>query len=246
MYHGREGRPNLVIKHEEGRYSAYCHSCHEGGIKDKEHVRFTGKPAPKESCSLRLPDDKVALHALTQQHQDAVLAVLASKNMDNVYMPALWYSDSRKRILVHTAEGWLGRDVTGNSPQKWLTYNRQLFLAHRPTVQTLAVVVEDAFSFFKVKWAMRDAPNVGVYCALGTVLCGTLLLELTKYSGSLMFFDGDSAGWRGASESAARVRTFGAHSTVGCAPVGLDPKDMTIQAIREHVWSGTNRTKTVT
>jgi hypothetical protein len=212
----------------------------------KEHVRLTGARAPSCSSDLTLPQDNTKLADLSPCLRDAVLRHIAGKNMDCVYLPELWFSDSRKRLLIQTEQGWMGRDVTGASPQKWITYNRQTFLQQHSKVQTLAIVVEDTFSYYKVRWAMRNCPNVGVFCALGTTLSNGLLLELLKYESTLMFLDGDKAGWRGANEGAQRIRAFGKKTRVACAPLDKDPKDMTIQEIGEHVWNGTNVTQGMT
>lgn len=246
IYHKREGRPNLVIKNLVDKYTAYCHACREGAVKQKEHVRLTGVPAPKDSSSLSVPTDLVAFQNLTELHKQRLLELLASKGMDFMYLPELWYSDSRKRLLIRTDQGWMGRDVTGNSLQKWITYNNQKFLAKPASIRNVAVIVEDTFSFYKVCWAMRHCPNVGVYCALGTELNRELLLRLIQYEQVLFFFDGDKAGWSGSTDAAQRVRAFGVPSRSHCATLACDPKDMQINDIKEHIWSGTKGTQSMT
>ena len=159
-----------------------------------------------------------------------VLRFLASKNMDGMYLPDLWYSPSRKRLLLDTGYGWMGRDVTERSPQKWLTYNRQKLLGQVPRLpeRIPAVIVEDAFSWYKVQWAIQKLAEarVSVLCALGTGIHDALTLELSNASAALFFFDGDAAGYKGAKDGVRRMRAFGVPSKAVHPPVGLDPKDM--------------------
>lgn len=233
-HHLRENRPNLVVGHDEDRYWAYCQSCKEGGVVKKDHVLITGQRAPAESTRLDLPRDRVHLLKCDSFTQQALAQLLASKSMDCMYMPELWFSEQRKRLLVNTGQGWLGRDTTGKSQQKWLSYDGALYLHCVRGSESPAVVVEDPFSFFKIVWATRHTA-LSVYCALGTDVRPSLLLELTKHTGVTFYYDGDSAGYRGAAKGAARVRAMGTPAVANCAPDGFDPKDQTIAEIRRHL-----------
>jgi hypothetical protein len=234
VYHLREGRPNLVIGNAAGKWWAYCQSCKAGGVVEKDHVRITGVKAPECSTHLDLPRDSVELLDLDEFSQHAVMRLLALKNMDQMYLPPIHFSEQRKRMLINTGQGWLGRDTTGASPQKWLTYDGTLYLAH--VAGDLAVVVEDPFSFFKVKWALRENPEWSVYCALGTVVRPVLTLQLLQHPRVVMFFDGDPPGEVGAKRESKKLRGLGSNCVGRCAPTGFDPKDLSISDIRSFLY----------
>ncbi len=232
--HLRERRPNLVVKNLPDRYTAYCMACKQGAVHMKEYVRVTGVAPPVLSQSLTLPSDMVLVANAEQAVQDGVLGFLAHKNMDMVYFDCpVMFSRQRMRLMLNMT-GWLGRDTTERSPQKWLTFDGQTFLHSAESKHPLAVVVEDPFSFFKVRWAMRGLP-VSVYSSLGTVVRDNLMLRLLEHDGVLFFYDGDQAGYDGANVESRRLRTFGIESQPRVAPWGMDPKDMTIEAIQLHI-----------
>jgi hypothetical protein len=225
--HGSESRSNLVIGNTNDRWYCYCHACHEGGVVLKEHVVLD--VAPPKSADVTLPDDLIDMPI-------EALRFLHSKNMDMTYFDGVpvKYSPSRKRIIIGTPAKAMGRDITGKSPMKWITYNRQTYLGN---VQPNTVFVEDTFSYYKVKWALSDT-TMGVVCTLGTSISQPLLLEILKRSKRVVFFyDGDAAGLRGARAEAQRVRQLGieAAGNLFNAPTGLDPKDMAVLAIRNHL-----------
>jgi hypothetical protein len=233
--HLRERRPNLVVRNLSDRYTAYCMACKQGAVLMKEHVRVTGIAPPALSHDLTLPADMVSVLSAEKAVQDGVLGFLAVKHMDMQYLADAFphFSRQRMRLLLTWPGGWLGRDTTERSPQKWLTFNNQKHLAglkHHPT----AVVMEDPFSFFKVRWALRGLPYT-VYSSLGTTVHDELMLLLLTHDTVVFFYDGDSAGWCGADTESKRLRTFGVPSLSMCAPTGKDPKDMTIEAILQHV-----------
>jgi hypothetical protein len=233
-HHGRERRPNLTVGNAGDRYWAYCNACKQGGVVQKEHVIITGRQAPRESCDLTLPFDMRRILECDEPVRNGVLAVLANKNMDAQYLPELWFSKSRCRILFCHDGQWLGRDTTEASPQKWLTYNGSDHLA--PThgkMGRVAIVVEDPFSFYKVDWAV--GVEYDVFTSLGTKISDALMVKLLQYDKVFMFYDGDEAGYKGANVGAKRLRSCGVEASESCAPQGLDPKDMTIHAIREYL-----------
>jgi DNA primase (bacterial type) len=256
VYHRREGRPNLVIGNESGKWWAYCQSCKQGGVVEKDHVKITGGNAPASSTHLDLPRDSLPILDLDEFCRDAVLRMLASKNMDQMYLPPIHFSEQRKRMLIDTGQGWLGRDTTGRSPQKWLTYDGSLYLgnhlqdtqpplsmvdmgdagttAQQPAKRT-AVVVEDPFSYYKVLWALRETPWVSVFCALGTVIRPVLRMRLLSAGRVVCFFDGDPAGETGARREAKAMRGLGACAIARPAPDGFDPKDLSIEDIRSFI-----------
>lgn len=232
VYHLNEKRPNLVIGNAGDRYWAYCQACKEGGIERKEHVRLTGFSPEAKRSDLSLPRDLVRILNMDEHERYPLLAFLASKGMDTVMLPELWYSCTRKRILMVTESGWLGRDVSDHALEKWLTYNKAKYLSNQLKA-TKAVVVEDAFSYFKVRWATLD--TVAVYCALGTGIKDSLTMALLKHGEVIFMFDGDSAGWDGADKGSARLRGLGIRSYALCAPAGLDPKDLQAETIRNLI-----------
>lgn len=238
-YHRREGRPNLVVGNEAGKWWAYCQSCKAGGVVEKDHVRITGVSAPDSSTHLDLPRDMVPLLELDEFSRDAIAGLLVAKNMDPMYLPELFFSEQRKRMLIDTGQGWLGRDTTGASPQKWLTYDGTLYLGEHATEVAVAetcVIVEDPFSYYKAMWALRDADTVRVACALGTVVRPALVRALLAEPPTkcVLFFDGDDAGEVGAKREASKLRSLGLPAIARCAPTGYDPKDLTIEQIRRH------------
>jgi hypothetical protein len=234
VQHGRERRQNMTVGHEGDHYWAYCQACKASGRVDKEHVRITDMKAPAESHSLVLPDDMVKVLDADKAVQDAVGGFLASKNMDPQYLPELWFSRSRCRLLFMHGCEWLGRDTTGASMQKWLTFNQSNHL-HHTWGTGLAVVVEDPFSYFKVRWALRDKPVYAVYSSLGTRMSDELMLLLLKSDHVTFFYDDDAAGHKGAATESHRLRALGVQAVARCATLGRDPKDMTIEEIRQHI-----------
>ena len=233
LYHRREGRPNLVVGNEAGKWWAYCQSCKQGGVVTKDHVRITGGTAPESSTYLDLPRDMLPVLELDEFCRDSVLRVLALKSMDQMYLPPVFFSEQRKRMLIQTEQGWLGRDTTGHSPQKWLTYEGSLYLGPDLVGTQTAVVVEDPFSFYKVRWALRDSPEFAVFCALGTVVRPQLRLKLLGAASVVCFFDGDPPGVTGSKREASALRSLGVKAIARCAPDGYDPKDLTIDTLRQ-------------
>lgn len=233
--HLRETRPNLVVGHEAGKWWAYCQSCKCGAVVEKSHVMVTGATAPQGSTRLDLPSDRVLLRSMDEYAAGAIAGLLAEKNVDALYLPQLWFSEDRKRLLMDTGQGWLGRDTTGRSDQKWLTYDGTKYLG-AGSPDSVAVVVEDPFSYYKVKWALREQRGYTVYCALGTVARPVLALKLALHQLCIFFLDGDAPGYRGADAGVKRMRGLGTKALARCAPVGMDPKDMAAQAIREHLY----------
>ena len=229
----RTTRPNLVVSNAPDRWSAYCMSCKRGAAVFKEHVRYSPR-APKASTELALPKDMQHWRELPLWQRENIARFLLSKNMSALFLPELYYSKERERLLLSWAGAWLGRDLTGDSPQKWLTYNGARYLP--PALaegKPVALVTEDPFSMFKVAAA---CPEHAVYCALGTRLTDALALALSgQHSQTLFLFDGDKPGWEGALRSARRMRGLGQRAREACAPWGQDPKDMAVAAISLHV-----------
>lgn len=231
--HLRESRPNLVVGHESSHYWAYCQACKEKGKVTKDHVLVTGVKAPATSASLSLPRDLIRVGSADLFTRESIAHFLARKSMDMLYMPDLWYSAERKRLLIKTKQGWIGRDLTGNSPQKWLTYSAGcVYLANEITQHV--ILVEDAFSWIKTAYAISTIPSWSCVCLLGTELRPRLLNNLIRQSVSSvhLLLDGDKAGWAGAARAKRLLAPY-IKSSVGCSPEGLDPKDLQLAQLRE-------------
>ncbi|QDH84561.1 putative DNA primase/helicase [Achromobacter phage vB_AxyP_19-32_Axy21] len=189
---------------------------------------------PKESTRLDPPTDLIALASAPDHIRKAVTSYILRKNMSTTFMPEMWYSDSRKRLILHIDGVMLGRDLTDASNQKWLAYHGGgQWLGDARDYSTVAVVTEDPFSFLKVRWAM---PSVTAYAALGTRPRDGLVARLLRHQGGVVFFfDGDGPGWSGALAAAKRIRAFGRETVAYCAPWGKDPKDMQHAEIINHL-----------
>lgn len=89
---------------------------------------------------------------------------------------------------------------------------------------------------YKVQWALRGTGGIQVVCSLGTALRPELFLSLIqKARHVIMFYDGDTAGHKGAKLEAKRLNTAGILATSACAPDGFDPKDMRVLDIQQHI-----------
>lgn len=231
--HRLERRPNMVVGHDQGHFWAYCQACKEGGRQDKEHVRL-GVQEPVRSRELTVPQDLQKVQA-DPQLVAVVGGFLARKHMDFAYLPDLWYSKERMRLLLNTSAGWFGRDLTERSGAKWLSYTKAPYALLTSGEAPTAIITEDLFSAYKVRWAMRNS-HVDVYAGLGTRMHDKLLLRLAWHKESAFtLYDGDAAGDAGASTDVPRLRGVGLRSKRLRPPDGLDPKDMTIDQLRELI-----------
>lgn len=200
----------------------------------KSHVRLTLLP-PNESNLPTLPTDLVPLQECGTWILHRVGQFLVRKNMDYLYLPNdMMYSPSRERLMIPIPHGYSGRDLTERSNQKWMIYSPAKFVGTVSSNTT--VVVEDLFSMYKVQWALRGVEGVQVVCSLGTALRPELFLNLIQKTRQvIMFYDGDSAGFKGAKVEAKRLNTAGIPAVSACAPEGFDPKDMRVLDIQQHI-----------
>ena len=229
--HGRESRENLVIGNLQDRWYAYCHKCHEGAVVQKDHVMLTQNMGPVD-VEERLPDDIKPV--LASEFELPIAKFLASKNMDQLYLPALFYSEKRKRLMLKDVAGkWHGRDLTGRSPMKWMNYSNAKVVGAVP-MSYPAIVVEDLFSMHKVQYALKDT-GVRVVCALGTGCSASLVYILMPADTIVWMFDADAAGDTGAEDGIQRMRPFVNRQVRARPPEGLDPKDMDCQSIRDCI-----------
>lgn len=238
--HKHEPTEALIVSNKPDRWMAYCQRCKHGAVLMKEHAMLVTQ-APAASLSLALPSDMRSAEQLEQYELSFLAGFMASKGMDFTFLSAygwLW-SESRHRLMFNTKQGWLGRDTSGKSPQKWLSYTQAPYVEVRGGTSSLAVVTEDLFSAYKVASAVDD---VDVYCSLGTAIHAPLLAKLVNDPAVrrvTSFYDGDVAGHKGALSNAQKLRVFGVSdnrmAVEQCAPRGLDPKDMELRAIAAHL-----------
>lgn len=237
VHHRSERRPNMVVGHEQGYYWSYCQACKEGGRRDKDHVRLVAVE-PLRSRELSLPSDLIDVSS-DDSALRAVGAFLSRKHMDFSYLPPLQFSKERMRLLLRDYAGnYFGRDLTERSPQKWLHYKKVDFASPstpEAAPALLNVIVEDLFSAYKIHWAMRGA-GVHVYCSLGTRISDSLMLQLTRVAvPACIMYDGDAAGIAGADYELPRMRSFGLVVRRINTPLGCDPKDLTIDQLRQLI-----------
>ncbi|CAI3971364.1 DNA primase [Variovorax phage VAC_51] len=240
--HRSERTEALTVGNTPDRWWAFCQRCKKGAVEMKTHV-FTQQAAPRESKLLTRPTDARNIEALRAFERDELTRQLAEKGMDWMYLPGgilTQWSATRHRLLISTPSGTMGRDTSGKSDQKWLTYDRQHFLTPEDEFPRV-VLVEDTYSYYKVRYAARhfNIP-MSVMCTLGTALHASafrLLLEKSRRVWS--FYDGDPAGWKGEAQNHIRLAAVGLagkpYTATACAPTGMDPKDMKLNAIAAHL-----------
>ena len=235
MRHRRESRQNMVIGHDRDRWWCYCQKCKEGGVVLKEHVLLTA-PIEVQEQDLAVPTDLRPV--LRSEFEDTIGRFLASKGMMFPYLPKLWYSQQARRLCLQVQQGgWHGRDLTGRSNAKWLHYSKEHLVGD---VQRCTVLTEDIFSMYKVKFALRNTPEIGVASTLGAGCSTTAALALKNCTTLVWAYDGDSAGDAGYKSGSKRMRALVPRQLRARPPTGLDPKDMTCEDIRELLKGATN------
>lgn len=238
--HRHERRPNMKIGNERGRWWAWCHACKEGAVIDKDHVLLVPGKALPEPAELSVPPDLRPV--LGSEYEVTVGRFLASKGMDMLMLPKLWYSDQRKRLCLQDpwGSGWHGRDLTDRSAAKWLHYSKPHLAG---AVGHTVVVTEDLFSMFKMHYALHAAwendprmpVSVAVASTLGAGCSTTAALALKNCRRIVWAYDGDKAGDDGYASASKRMRVHVPKQHRARPPEGLDPKDMTVEAIRELI-----------
>lgn len=228
-YHGAERRPNLVVKNLQDRYTCWCHSCHSGGVVQKEHVRLTDAPEVVPSTK-----DVGFLRGIDTSRPDPnvpfkeIVTYLHSKNMTLEYLKQFnpQWSANQQRLVLSSPDQVLGRDITGRSKSKWFRYSGERSYVRgtaepfRPTV----ILVEDLFSAAKGQYFCP--PSVLMVAMTGTVLYDDLLVELLKVGRVYLMLDADKAGAEGMLKAKNTLKLFGKDVHDVSLPEGLDPKDM--------------------
>lgn len=225
--HRRERRPNMVIGNDADKWWCYCQACKEGGVLQKEHVLLNSVEIPEVVRTI--PSDMQPV--LRSEYETTICKFLATKGMDLVYLPKLWYSVQAKRILLQDDGHWHGRDLTNKSPAKWLHYSSK----NAGSVGTTTIITEDIFSMFKIEYALRDMPEYSVFSTLGAGVSSASALALKDARHLIWAYDGDKAGDSGFDQGSKRMRAFSKTQRRARPPEGLDPKDMDCQAIRDMV-----------
>jgi hypothetical protein len=230
--HLHEDRANMIIMNDKDRWWCYCQRCKEGGVVMKDHVILSSVTIDPR-ISRTTPTDIQPIAKL--DFEIPVLRFLIDKNMATLYLPELFVSESRRRLLLKDDSGlWHGRDLSGASPEKWLNYKAAHYVG-MPKDGCPTIVTEDLFSMYKTRFALRASPEFRVVCALGTG-CSVYLTDFLMSSGSLYwFYDGDSAGDDGAAYAMKKMRPFVAQQYRVRPPEGLDPKDMSCEQIRAAI-----------
>lgn len=230
--HGREGRANMTVWNERGRWRAYCQRCKDGGIVDKDHVLLAGPVYVQDDRFVEVPKDLRPV--LGSEFEDTIGRFLASKGMMFPYLPKLWISEYHKRLCLQDDAGtWHGRDITGRSNAKWLHYSKPAIVGgfDNPTV----VLVEDIFSLYKIRYALSKSAEFekfGVASTLGAGCSSRAALALKNCNRIVWAYDGDHAGDDGYKSGSKRMRAFGSKQYRARPPDGLDPKDMDCESIR--------------
>lgn len=233
VYHGAERRPNLVVRNLPDRWTCFCHSCHKGGVVMKEIVKIVNTPPePKDKkarndpglllpINLNIPNPNVP-------YADIAL-FLHSKDMALHYLQAVnpQWSGSDKRIVLHTPDQMVGRDLTGSSRSKWYSYtmqnsfNRARFEAFKDKI---VVLTEDYFSALKGQWF---APE-GFLCVslMGTALQADLTVALCDARFVVLCLDNDKGGTDAAPVIRKTLSLMGIPHTEVWPELGADPKNM--------------------
>lgn len=230
VHHGRERRPNMIIKNDKDRWWSYCQACKEGGVLLKQHVVLSGD-APEITKDLALPTDYTL--AQPSEYGDAVGIYLHSKNMAYPYLPPVFVSPTAKRMLLRDDAGlWHGRDLTNKSDRKWLNYQHAKFVG---LPSNITVITEDLFSMYKMRYALGVMPSISVCCTLGASVSSAAALALKDCKRLIYAYDADKAGDAGFVQGYKRMKVFGMNQERFRPPEGLDPKDMQCWDIRNLI-----------
>lgn len=228
-YHGAERRPNLVVRNEEHQWSAWCHSCGDGGSVKKEFVKVqevvpvkkvSGCAGFLRSIDFSKPDPNVPYSQISM--------FLHKKGMSLMYLMHLQpkWSEQDKRIVLTTQQQVLGRDITETSHSKWYKYSGEYFFVKAQNVPLdgkVVVITEDLFSACKGQFF---AGNSVVFVSVtGTRIDNVLITELIKAKCVILMLDGDAAGDSGCTAISKTLRLVGIPCSSVRLPDNHDPKD---------------------
>lgn len=244
VQHGAEGRKNLVVFNNTDSWSAYCHSCKEGGKVLKEYLEPVDTTAPVYRKYL---DTRSLVHpsALDKAKITNLVLMLHEKRMSLAVLAKHkpMYNTVDDRLVFRFKGVDLGRDCTGRSNAKWLHYHRDdpseyVYLQGKVLKDYEPVVlVEDLFSAIKV----NHYTGWSTLCCLGTRITDEIIRTLSSLvrpiDGSttgtervqrvaVAAFDGDSAGLAAERSLINRLGLRGLPFRTVRIPTGLDPKDL--------------------
>lgn len=224
IYHGAERRPNLVIRNMDDRYTAYCHSCHEGSVHMKAMVKHQHRVVAEDF------QDFYVWNPPNEADYKRAAIFLASKDMAMLYLERLVWSVFNDRLVFHTPQMVLGRDMSGHSKAKWLVYSyTKSFNTLRPVPsfgfdQQTVILCEDLFS--AAKWDYFTPANTWGVHLNGTDIQSDLTSLLLTARHVVLALDGDSAGREGEARITRALQLVGIVPTIVRVPEGKDPKNM--------------------
>lgn len=235
--------PALVVHSEPTRLSAYCFRCKQWGSRSLEHRRPV-EVVQDGRRAQRLPADYVQWDSVPLHDQQYLLRWIVSKGIDPNMLPLdrLRYSHRHYRLAFPVGDGQYMARALGDTYPKWSHYTAsgsycEFFeLTGHPYPQgQYVVLVEDLLSAYKV----HHSTGYSTFALLGTTMpaaLSALLAQQFQVGATVHVFvmlDGDRAGRTGA-QRIMRELGFHQHST-SIVQLGdnLDPKDLTIGAIRK-------------
>lgn len=235
VYHGAETRPNLIVRNEADRWSAYCHRCHKGGSVRKELVNLAGAQqakAPKLSLDPgRLVSILDAIEGKSRLEYEVVKRCILHWQEKGVSQDVLaWanphWSQQDQRIVYMTQQGMLGRDLTGKSPAKWCSYDRQQRFAVGGNYLLQGADIALTEDFYSACKITHYTDCIGV-AMLGTSLAVELTSELIQAERVFICTDADKAGDEAIPRILQPLNLLNIRHYIAQPPAGLDPKDLT-------------------
>lgn len=204
IYHGAEHRPNLVIRNEPDRWSAYCFHCKESASVPKHRIETVqyveqDKVSLADALSTRLP-----LSVLQRDVQTDILKFLISKGMWLALVKPYFLGVMQKeqRLLFQVGTSVLARDYTGTRQPKWLTFKEGLAYLKGTD---LLFLTEDVLSAIKV----HHCTGVSALALQGTVLKTKHLASIVQHKHIALAFDNDDAGLTCTKRAVKRLKALG-------------------------------------
>ena len=245
--HGAESRPNMVLYNNSDSWSAWCHSCHEGGRVNKEYFEPVDTSVPIYRKYLNT-SKLVPLKGMDAQKYKALVLLLHEKHMSTALLEPFnpMYNTEDDRLVFRFNGIDIGRDCTGRSPAKWLHYDRDdraeyVYLKGKLVGSTEPLIlVEDLFSAIKI----NHYTGWSALCCLGTRITDEIVRFISstwEHHGcttsrgvqttpvqriAVAAFDGDNAGRTAERDLVGRLALRGMEYRTVRIPDGLDPKDM--------------------
>lgn len=204
IYHGAESRPNLVIRNEPERWSAYCFHCKSSASVPKHRVETVQFQRDSINTYAAALAHRFPLQALQRDVQLQVMQFLISKGMWlSLVEPYLkGVIPSEHRLLFNVGTSWLGRDYTGKRQPKWITYTEgEAYLKG----SDILFLTEDVLSAIKI----HHLAGVSALALQGTVLKMKHLATCVQHEVIVLAFDSDTAGVTCTMAAKKRLQTLG-------------------------------------